>query len=312
MTHRYALCAGAALALLPGCGPSQPPISAPRMTLQSVRDAASSQDLIYVSVSRGVNVYAYPSGALVQKLTALSNATGECVDAQQNVWIVDAGKAAIFKYAHGGTKPIAMLIDPGENPFACSVNPRNGDLAVSNTKANGSHEPGSVSVYKGASGTPTVYTDNAMADALFLSYDAAGDLFVDGYGRKGRSRQFLYAELPYGGGEIVNLKLSKPIREPGDIQRTGRRIALGGGPGPMYGVSIYQVAGSKVLKLTKCEEAGQGGPQTFAFVHGDVLVDVAPKISEYKYSAGGFPVRQYNLKMGSLFLAVSYGSKSAP
>lgn len=308
--RRHAFSISAAAVLLASCGGSQLRIGAPSAMPQSGfrSPLTTSGDLLYLGVYHAVNVYSYPSGGLVQTLGGIVPA-GICIDAQQNVWIVDSSKAEILEYAHGGTIPIAMLHDKGRSPFACSINPKTGDLAVSNTKNGSRTGPGSVSIYKRASGNPSVYADREMADALFLSYDAAGNLFIDGYGRRAHSQTFLYAELPSGGRHIVNLRLNGIIPDPGDMHASGQGIALEGGRGNVGAVLIFKIVGSKIVGLTKCEDAYPGGPQTFYVVGKNVLVDIVPIIYYYKYPAGGPPLRELNLRIGSLFLAVSRGNR---
>ncbi|MBV8066594.1 MAG: hypothetical protein JO113_01355 [Candidatus Eremiobacteraeota bacterium] len=246
---------------------------------------------------------------LVGQLTGFAGLGGECVDAKQNVWIVDSAKAQILEYRHGGSKPIATLYDSGYEPLACSIDPKSGALAVTNARTPRSRRSASVSIYSGASGSPSVYSVSEMAGVLFLSYDASGNLFVDGYGRKRWDRTFAYAELPAGATQFKNLRING-IPDPGDMHPVGDEIALEGGRVNRGTVLIYQLAGDKIARLTKCEFANPGGPQTFAFAGRVVLIDIEPIIYTYRYPQGGAPIAQDNLGTGSLYLVISRGRSS--
>ena len=63
---------------------------------------AQGEDLIYVSDrwKKVVNVYAYPTGERVGRLTGFSAPLGECVDRKGNVWIVDSDKVVEYDTPH--------------------------------------------------------------------------------------------------------------------------------------------------------------------------------------------------------------------
>lgn len=130
---------------------------------------AQGEDLVYVSDrwKKVVNVYAYPTGERVGRLTGFSSPLGECVDRHGNIWIVDSDK--VVEYAHGGTAPIASLSASGT---ACSINPRNGDLALTGKS------PAELSVYKNATGTPSVYSYPAAPGFFYCTYDNNGNIFI--------------------------------------------------------------------------------------------------------------------------------------
>ena len=89
--------------------------------------------LLYVSVwdTGVVYVYSYPKAKLLGKLVGiLDTPSGMCSDSKGNVWITNFHGEGITEYAHGGTKPIATLSDPGTDPNGCSVDPLTGNLAV--------------------------------------------------------------------------------------------------------------------------------------------------------------------------------------
>jgi hypothetical protein len=82
---------------------------------------------------------------------------------------------------------------------------------------------GSVAIYANASGTPIQYTDAVLKRALFCSYDDRGNLFVDGFTRKG----FGLAELPKGSSTFSEITLTQSIYFPGGVEWHGRYLAVG-------------------------------------------------------------------------------------
>jgi len=104
----------------------------------------------------------------------------------------DMALADVVAFAPGASKPKRSLIDPGEEPLGCSVDPETGDLALTSLE-NASGE-GSVEIYLHAHGSPIRYTDPALYRFFFCSYDDNGDLFIDGLTKTG----FGLAELSKG------------------------------------------------------------------------------------------------------------------
>ncbi len=147
-----------------------------------MNDAAKSNTLLYVSDvgTSTVQIFDYPKGTNVGTITGFGYPEGLCSDSSGNVYVADGGSQQVFKYAHGGTAPVAILSDSGEVPASCAVDPSTGNLAVANLLFTTQFEIGSISVYPAGSTTPTVYTDANHAREYFLSYDNASNLYVDG------------------------------------------------------------------------------------------------------------------------------------
>ncbi len=179
---------------------------------------AQSENLMYVSDTGlgGVVVYSYrpPRYRLVGFLSDPSYPLGECVDKAQNVFITSSG--AIFEYSHGGSSPVRILGDPAGTPNSCAVDPITGNLAVT---AGGRpiSGPFGLAVYKNGRGKPTLYQAPAFNYMLFCSYDAKGNLFVDG--GTAASNAFLLAELPKGGTTFTTIKRRADHRIPSRRRR---------------------------------------------------------------------------------------------
>jgi hypothetical protein len=239
---RCALTASSAIAILAGCGGSQPAISAsggmpqtPAIGVRADRGPswmlaeATKHELLYVSNwnSSKVTVYTYPEGHLVGKLTGFAQPYGECTDNSGNVFITNFNGSNIFEYRHGSVTPKAVISDSGEHPAGCSVDPTTGNLAVNNSYTV-SNEAGSISLYRYNShhrwGTPTIYSDSSFFYMYFCGFDASGNLFVDGYTDYGGS--FILAVLPAGSGTFRNLSLDQIIEVPGGIMWDGQYMTL--------------------------------------------------------------------------------------
>jgi hypothetical protein len=206
-----------------GVTPTTPPLMEARS-----REPASGTDLVYVSgQSKGgpgrgyVYVYSYPDGKQLGKLTGLFLPTGECVDKTGNVFITNSGGDHIAEYAHGGTKPIALLKDPRVEPSDCAIDSTTGDLAVTNFQS--VSDRGGVSIYKGAKGAPIVYSYKNIYYWYNCGYDDKGNLFVDGRDHAGK---FRFAELPKSSNAFIAITLDKRLGFPGSVQWDGKYITV--------------------------------------------------------------------------------------
>src|SRR5580693_7122481 len=88
---------------------------------------AAEQNLLYVSDigTNSVDVYPYPTGKLVGKLTGFGSVAGLCADKSGDVFVVDeAGPVDV--YAHGGSSPIRRLTTTGA-PYGCAADPSTGN-----------------------------------------------------------------------------------------------------------------------------------------------------------------------------------------
>ena len=121
---RYALSGGDAVALLAGCGGSQPPIGAPVAMPQTSARAtradrgtswmlpgARSVDLLYVSANINPGqllVFSYPKGELVGEVAVPSEyPVGLCSGHAGNVFVTTAGspQSSIYEYHTGERNP---------------------------------------------------------------------------------------------------------------------------------------------------------------------------------------------------------------
>jgi hypothetical protein len=191
--------------------------------------------LLYVSNDGNgtVTVYSWPAGALVGTLYGFSYPSGMCVDRSGDVYIDDVGLNVIFKYRHGGLTPIKTLSDSYSKPFACSVDPTTGNLAVTDQTG--------VAIYTKASGNPKHYTNSTISYYEFPGYDDAGNLFVDA---ENDSLKPVYEELPKGGTTFSSLTLNQQLGSAQALQWDGKYLAIAGGGSPSA-IFQFSISGSQ-------------------------------------------------------------------
>lgn len=245
---------------------------------------AKAEDLLYVSLSSGgVDVFAYPSGKRIGKLTGTEEPNGECVDSKGDVFITDAERSVIIEYAHAGTQPIAILSDPG-SPEDCSIDAATGNLAVANVSDEHSRDlQGNVDIYSDAKGAPKRFSNRDLYAAWHCGYDGNGNLFVSG---RDWSLEPIYLELPKGRHAFERIHL-KGIRAIGGIKWDGKDIAVGGNRH-----KLHQTAGDKVLGSTLLEHSGSLGQ---FWIEGSVVIvpngGSDESVGFWNYPAGGKPTK---------------------
>ncbi len=209
---------------------------------------AKNQDLLYVSDEQTCDVYvfSYREGNLVGTLTSgigFNAPGGECVDKRGDIFITNGNATHILEFAHGGTTPIQRLKDARGGPLGCAVDPKTGDLAVTNWLSRDRKRmyAGSVVIYKGATGSiQRAYTAPGFDAYYWPGYDSKGDLFVDGLTA---SNTFVSAVRPEGATSFSSLTLNRSISYPGGVQSNNGQLAIA----DAYGGVIYQfqIAGTK-------------------------------------------------------------------
>ena len=227
MSPVYSRCAFACLtlALLTGCGSSQVAIATPPGNAQITGDSpdrpwispeANGEDLLYVATGSDVYILSYPSGNLVGDLHAPGY--GLCSDKNGDVFVLGVGYT-IVEYAHGTTSPLQVL-DDGDIPVGCAVDPISGNLAVTNE----SSASGGVLIYPNAQEPARGYGDSEIAVFGLCGYDNDGNLFFAG--KTFFDGSGYLAELPRNGDTIKNFKLGPKLYALGSVQWDGSHITL--------------------------------------------------------------------------------------
>ena len=224
-------------AVLNGCGASQIPRTAhapadailarpafPDRKPSWISPDAKKIPLLYVSDlgSGDVYIYAYRTGVLKGTLTGFNRPWGLCTDRAGNVYVTDNATTLIQKYAHGGTKPLATLKDPGDTPGGCAVNPTTGDVAIANISTLGS-EPGNVAIYRKGHSPRHAFKANGISYYEYCAYDNASNLFVNGQ----KDGAFAFAELSAGSHVFTDIDLNAGIQFGGGVQWDGAHVAVG-------------------------------------------------------------------------------------
>jgi hypothetical protein len=231
---RRALGCCAAAATLGGCGSldAANAVSAgtmPQMLRSWMLTQATTENLLYISDlgTNAVDVYTYPAGKNVGKLTGFGSVAGLCADKAGDVFVVDeAGPVQAF--AHGGTSPIRKLTTTGA-PYGCGVDPVTGNLALTNLS---SVLYGAIAVYPKAKGSAKEYLDNSVDSTFFCGYDDKGNLFASGWDR---SANPILLKLPKGGKTFETFKLDASDKDPSGTQWDGKYVAVGNrGNGLIY------------------------------------------------------------------------------
>jgi hypothetical protein len=189
---------------------------------------AKNDDLLYISdlIAQVVDIYTYKGHTLVGTLTGFFNPQGLCVDKAGDVYVTNdtsEGVHQISEYAHGSTTVLRTINDPDGRANGCSVDPKTGDLAVTNLWGATDHQ-GNVAVYAHASGTPVAYSNPNIYYYYYCAYDNHGNLFADGetYGSV-----FGLGKLSKGGKTLKFIPIDQTIYLPGGVQWDGKYLAVG-------------------------------------------------------------------------------------
>jgi hypothetical protein len=116
----------------------------------------------------------------------------------------------IYEYSRRGVL-LTTINDALGYPAGCAIDPKTGDLAVTNILDSVSpYRPGSVLIYKHATGMPKVYSGRNLFEYFYDSYDSNGNLYVDRCASTvcADGGTFQLAELPKHGKSINALSVS--------------------------------------------------------------------------------------------------------
>jgi hypothetical protein len=263
----------------------------PRGLTSWLSPQTSAENLIYVSNADGeVTVYNYAGGSLQGVLTGFQKPLGLCTDKVGDVYITDGAAQTIVEYAHGATQATKTLDDAPDSPYACSIDPKSGDLAVADN--NGQSAEGDLAIWTHASGTPARYTDAAIYEVTGCVYDAHGNLLVSGIPEGAYSTYFAW--MPHRSTKLTNLFVPGP-----DSSRGWGAIGVGW-DGQYFTIDNYTL--SRIL-VTHGQayyagniELGASTPFAFYYQHGIATAAIAGASSQngdavdvWNYPAGGDP-----------------------
>jgi hypothetical protein len=192
-------------------------------------DGKKAKALIYApDYGKGsVVVFSYKKMKEVGEATGFSEPYGACSDSNGNVYVVDYSKSQISEFAYGSTTVERTISDGTGYPIGCSVNPTNGDLAVTNFFDYGSGG-GGVLIYPNATGTPTFYP--AGFYNWPAGYDPNGNLWMESNdeGLSGNcSSGVCLEELTAGGTQFNPVSFNGTIDFAGAVEWDGQYLGLG-------------------------------------------------------------------------------------
>lgn len=297
MKRALATCALAAI--LNGCGGASSSLPrTPAALPPNVPDSPHTKNLLYVIVSGFSDVYYYsylPAPLkFIGKLTGLKSPSGLCVDKAGNVFVT--GQGYVAKYAHGGTKPVAMLKLPNSTADSCAVDPATGDLAVA---AYPKTDYGFVLIYRNARGTPMKYSDARLQYPSYLGYDDKSDLFMDGdyYYYRSSSCCFVpaFGELPAHDKTFVKLNLNVGIGAPSTVQWEDKYLDIeDASGGVIYEFSFRGRQGTKAGSTALKGIPSSIYPVQAVWIQGKNVVGSDSSYAEvgiWHYPKGGKPFR---------------------
>lgn len=287
------------IALLAGCGSANPsatlsqPVPVPMATGKPVAATIFIAD----NGLGTVYLYSYATHKQLEHISGFSGLITACTDAQQDVYMVDFQAHKIDEYSHGGTL-VQTLTDADGYPYSCAVDPVTGNLAVANYRNSSDELPGNLVIYPGATGTPAEYSVLNMAQPFYVTYDANGNLFINGnqsgYGSP------IVAEMPAGATWFKDLRMDRNFTRVGGIQWDGSYLAICDTdvkPNVIYRFSI--VSGVLTTKGTTALKGSTNvrqffiakiGSAEYLFANSGVSSHDAGKVSEWQYPAGGAAV----------------------
>jgi hypothetical protein len=288
-----------AILVLSGCNaaggsPQTVSVAAVRSSQRATPNVSDDTALLYVSDSsqigehNGISVYSFPSGRFLRDQKHFAVVGGMCTDAAQHLYVTYTDLYQVQEYDHGGTRPIKILEDPSGTPADCSVDPTTGNLAVSNSGSLGGQS--NVLVYKHARGIPKTYTQSSVAWFYFCTYDAAGDLFADGYNS---SFQAEFVELSKGASKFISFGLNQSVGAPGSMKWDGSDLAIQDVTLNPVTIDRFAVSGTQgtlkgTTQLAATTAAG------FFWIDGGTVIGVdsdANEVLYWKYPDGGNPVK---------------------
>ncbi|HEY2476921.1 MAG TPA: hypothetical protein VGI19_19220 [Candidatus Cybelea sp.] len=256
--------------------------------LSGSRSVVKTSQLLFISdtitATKGsVDILTTPGMKFKRRVKVIGDLVGLCSDASANVWMTNNETFQTTQISRTG-KVLKQLADHFGLPYGCAINPKNGDLAVTNVITLGSPPP-ALLVYPGASGTPKPYFNADLYGLYFAGYDPSGDLFVDGTSQIGA---FSLAELPAGGNKLMPISITgETIYEPGMVQwyTAGNYLAVGDQNCRDLGYScIYWLAisGSTATITGRTDLERYDGRPACAVIQG-----VITTINGTSYLAGG-------------------------
>jgi hypothetical protein len=261
--------------------------------VKGIKEAATK---IFVSdaANNVVNIY-NTSGKQLAQLTGFSEPQGLATDSKGNLYIADTGNSQIQVFASPYTKKPKLYADPGQYPAGVSVTivGKTTYLGVTNIIST-SDGPGSVTIYKNGKAGKAISNTN-FARVYFDSFDASGNLYIDGENSDGGVVVGEIAKATTTGKKIAVLTTKNSIEFPGGVQVTTKGL-IAIDDQDSFAVYTYKapVKGSLGNPTKTTDLTGSGDPVTFAFTSTNTDLWTADAVdaasNEFAYPKGGSPL----------------------
>ena len=168
-------------------------------------------------------------------LTGFDVPSGICTNKAGDVFVLNGGGTTIEVFAHGGTQVLRTLQLPSYPWFDCSVNPKNGDLALGAFDGNTS----AITIFPHAMGNAVTYIPPNENGLPGCAYDNRGNLFCNAFSTG--SQSFALFELPSGSTTVQQIAVTTSALA-GSMQWDGKYLAFT--DGSQGTIEQLQVSGS--------------------------------------------------------------------
>jgi sugar lactone lactonase YvrE len=213
---RYAVSGCVAVAMLAGCGGSQPPIGAPGAMPQTLSEPAQdkhSGPLLYVSnMGDAHDVTVYPAGTKdpspIKTISSdLEQPGGICLDGQGTLYVTDVD-GWVVEYADGKTKPSKIITKGINTPAYCAIDSK-GNLWVTNIGGP------NVTEYLQGSKKPHTAITKGLTYPVALAIDHSGNMYVGNGGYYGEGPYSVVVYAP--GGKSPSRTITDGVTAPNGI-----------------------------------------------------------------------------------------------
>lgn len=291
------------LLVLGGCAEGSRTVASGSLVPAAARSDVRGQNLLYVAGGTWVTLLTYPQGKTVGRYPNVPFTGGECADAAGDVFVTTGEGASVLIFYRGDLGAPTVVSDPGFYAAGCAVDPTSGDLAVTNSVSLAS-QAGSVAIYSSVYQSPKVYTIPKFYDYAYCSYDASGNLFVDGTDNAEPVPHVKFAELSKGANAFFKISVDRKLKSAGGVLWDGKYIAIGD---PIAAI-LYRldVSGSQATivgstKFNSPKPLGQfwiapatnrvGKYRGQVFISTECCGSKYQNIGYWKYPDGGSPIK---------------------
>jgi sugar lactone lactonase YvrE len=184
---------------------------------------ATTKIFVSDAANNVVDIY-NTAGKQLAQLTGFSEPQGLATDSKGNLYVADTANSRIQVYAPPYTKTPKSYADSGQYPAGVSVTIVGKVTYVGVTNIiSTSGGPGSVTIYKNGKAGAAISSSD-FGRVYFDSFDASGNLYIDGENSSGAVVVGEIAKATTTGKKIAVLKTKNSIEFPGGIEVTTKGL----------------------------------------------------------------------------------------